>query len=45
MADTFYRQLGRNLPMTLEVGGIEGVKKSLQYMEENDLFKEILCNE
>ena len=45
LADTLYRQLGRNLPMTLEVGGIEGVKKSMQYMEENDLFKEILCNE
>ena len=45
LADALYRKLGKNLPMTLEVGGIEGVKKSLQYMEQNGLFKEILCNE
>ena len=45
LADALYRKLGRNLPMTLEVGGIEGVKKSLRYMENNGLFKEMVCNE
>lgn len=45
LADSLYRKLGRNIPMTLEVGGSKGVIKSLQYMEENDLFKEILSNE
>ena len=41
LADELYGRLGRSLPITLEVGGIEGVRKSLQYMEENGLFKEI----
>ena len=45
LADALYRKLGRNLPMTLDVGGIEGVKKSLRYMENNGLFKEMVCNE
>ena len=45
LADALYRKLGKNLPMTLEVGGMEGVRKSLRYMEQNGLFKEILCNE
>ena len=41
LADALYRKLGRNLPMTLEVGGLEGIRKSLQYMDENRLFEEI----
>jgi sugar phosphate isomerase/epimerase len=45
LADTLYRKLGKNIPMTLEVGGLEGVKKSLQYIKENVLFEEILSNE
>jgi hypothetical protein len=41
LADALYRKLERNLPMTLEVGGLEGIRKSLQYMNENRLFEEI----
>lgn len=37
-ADRLWRQLGRETPITLEVGGIEGVKRSLDYLRSNDLF-------
>jgi len=37
-ADKLYRSLGRELPITFEVGGIEGVIQSLDYLEKNSLF-------
>ncbi|MEE1200060.1 MAG: hypothetical protein U0L09_05360, partial [Christensenellales bacterium] len=37
-ADRLWRQLGRETPITLEVGGIEGVRRSLDYLRSNDLF-------
>ena len=36
--DRFWRQLGRETPITLEVGGIEGVRRSLDFLRRNDLF-------
>lgn len=37
-ADSLYRSLGKPLPMTLEVGGIENVKKSLAFLKEHGYF-------
>ena len=37
-ADSLYRALGRTLPLTLEVGGLEGVKRSVSYLRENSYF-------
>ncbi|MCR5826559.1 MAG: sugar phosphate isomerase/epimerase [Oscillospiraceae bacterium] len=37
-ADALYRQLGKDLPVTLKVGGIDGVKRSLRYLHERGLF-------
>ena len=37
-ADSFRRSLQRSVTMTLEVGGTEGVRKSVQYLKEHGLF-------
>lgn len=37
-ADSLRKSLGRDVPMTLEVGGIDGVARSLRYMRERGLF-------
>ena len=36
--DGMWRSLGRNMPMTLEVGGIAGVEKSLRFLRKNNCF-------
>lgn len=36
--DALWRKLQRPTPMTLEVGGIPGVKKSLAFLREHDYF-------
>lgn len=38
LADSFWRQLNREIPITLEVGGIKGVEKSIAYLKQNGLF-------
>lgn len=37
-ADSLFRQLNRPMPMTLEVGGIEGVEQSLNFLRRNHYF-------
>ena len=37
-ANRLYRDLGRELPLTLEVGGPDGVKKSLDFLRKNGFF-------
>jgi len=37
-ADRLWRGLGREIPLTLEVGGIEGVERSLRYLKERGYF-------
>ncbi len=37
-ADALYRRLNREVPMTLEVGGIDGVERSLQFLRRTGLF-------
>lgn len=37
-ASALWQTLGRDVPMTLEVGGIEGVEESLHYLIEYKLF-------
>lgn len=37
-ADRLWRALGRQTPMTLEVGSIDNVRRSIQYLKENSLF-------
>jgi sugar phosphate isomerase/epimerase len=36
--DGMWRSLGRNMPMTLEVGGITGVEESLRFLRKNGYF-------
>lgn len=38
MVDRLYQDLGKELPMTLEVGGIRGVEKSLAFLHRNGYF-------
>ena len=38
MADRLWRQLGRDVPVTLEVGGLQGVEKSLGFLRRNGYF-------
>ena len=38
MADRLYQGLGKELPMTLEVGGLQGVEKSLAFLRRNGYF-------
>ena len=38
MADRLYQGLGKELPMTLEVGGLQGVDKSLAFLRRNGYF-------
>lgn len=38
LADRLWRQLGGALPYTLEVGGLEGVERSLAYLRERGYF-------
>lgn len=38
LADTLWRQLDRRMPITLEVGGIQGVEQSLTYLKRNGFF-------
>lgn len=38
LADSLWRQLGRSVPMTLEVGGITGVEQSLTYLKRHRYF-------
>ena len=38
LADSLWRQLGRSVPMTLEVGGITGVEQSLTYLKRHGYF-------
>ncbi len=38
LADSLWRQLGRDMPFTLETGGIDGVKKSLSYLRDHGYF-------
>ena len=38
LADSLWRQLGRSVPMTLEVGGITGVEQSLTYLKQHGYF-------
>ena len=38
LADRLWCQLGCETPITLEVGGIKGVEKSLAYLKQNGLF-------
>ena len=37
-ADRLWRSLGKNVPITLEVGGVENVKKSLEYLRRHGYF-------
>ena len=37
-ADQLYRRLVRKIPLTFEVGGIEGVQSSLRFLKRNGLF-------
>lgn len=37
-ADRLWRELQKSVPATLEVGGPEGVRKSLEYLRTNGLF-------
>ena len=38
LADRLYQGLGKELPMTLEVGGLQGVEKSLAFLRRNGYF-------
>ena len=38
MVVRLYQRLGKELPMTLEVGGIRGVEKSLAFLHRNGYF-------
>lgn len=38
LADRLWQQLDREMPVTLEVGGIHGVEKSLAYLKRNGFF-------
>lgn len=38
MADRLYQSLGKELPMTLEVEGLQGVDKSLAFLRRNGYF-------
>ena len=38
LADRLWRQLGRRIPMTLEVGGITGAEQSLAYLKQHGYF-------
>lgn len=38
LTDTLWRQLDRETPITLEVGGIQGVAQSLIYLKRNGFF-------
>lgn len=37
--DDLWRKLNRETPVTLEVGGIKGVEKSLAYLKQNSFFE------
>ena len=36
--DSFWRTAGRRMPMTLETGGLSGVRSSLRYLKRNGYF-------
>lgn len=36
--DAFWKETGKEIPLTLEVGGIDGVERSLKYLKENRYF-------
>ena len=38
--DAFRKQLGGDIPITLEVGSVKGVERSLRYLRERGLFSE-----
>lgn len=38
-ADAFWRRTGKEMPVTLEVGGIDGVKASLAFLKEHGYFQ------
>lgn len=38
LADSLWRQLGRDMPFTLETGNISGVEKSLSYLRSHGYF-------
>ena len=37
-ADKLWRELGKEVPLTLEVGGLDGVERSLRYLKEHRYF-------
>ena len=37
-ADSLWRMAGRQMPVTLEIGDLKGVKQSLLFLEENGYF-------
>ena len=37
-ADGLWKQLNRKVPLTLEVGGFNGVRKSLAFLKEHGYF-------
>ena len=39
-ADALWRGMGKEMPVTLEVGGIDGVRSSLTYLKEHGFFTE-----
>lgn len=39
LADRLWRALGRDTPITLEVGGLDGVEQSLAYLKQNRFFE------
>jgi sugar phosphate isomerase/epimerase len=38
LTDALWRQLNREMPITLEVGGTKGVERSLAYLKGNGFF-------
>ena len=38
MVVRLYQRLGKELPMTLEVGGLQSVEKSLAFLRRNGYF-------
>jgi len=38
-ADDFHRRLGRDIPLTIETSGIQGVERSLRFLRERGLFQ------
>ena len=37
-AHTLWKEIGKDIPLTLEVGGIDGVERSLRYLKEHRWF-------